>query len=259
MSRVYKVFYFEDDDSAAQPIKSFLKSPVQGKMEVDYHTNVNDAKEAINSDTTPPDVALLDRHQDGYANAGIDICKMIKNKWPSTPVVFLSDYAGIRDQIGAADAQADVYLSKAMRSEPDHKELIQKVLLAQIRNVLGVMTPTPGCETGSLKVSVDIPGVWWRDQKLSLSPDNIAIVHELATPQRKGKPRAYNTLAIAGDLRGDDDHLKDNVKKHIQHIRNAFREVDEDFPQACKDKRHGIIAVPTKGYYWKSDVPDVVQ
>ena len=259
MSRVYKVFYFENEKCVAEPIKKFLEDPVQGpSMKVTHRTDVNSAIDEINkwSDSKPPDVVLLDRHQDGHTNAGIDICKMIKKKWPSTPVVFLSDHAGIRDQIGAANVQADVYLSKVILSEPDHKELIQKVLLAQITNT---EAPTPVFETGSLKVNVNIPEVWWRDQKLSLSADNIDIVHELAMQKRKGETRSYRTLAIGGDLRGDDDHLKDNVKKHIQHIRNAFREVDKDFPQACKDKRHGIIAVPTRGYYWKSDVPDVVQ
>ena len=181
----------------------------------------------------------------------------MKEKFPSVPVIFLSDFAGIHHQIEGAEAQATVYLSKALLNEPDYKQLIQRILVGQIEHVRTIRTTSQAAyASGSLKVNTGLPGLWWRDKELNLSPDNIEIVHELAKPERRGETRSYLTLAVVGDLRGDDDHLKDNLRKHIQNIRRAFQEVDKDFIQACKDKRYGIIAVPQRGYRWRPDVPD---
>ncbi len=256
MSNTYRVFYFEDDETVANPLTAFLEKPVHGPtLKVIHHADATRAKIAIDqwSDPHPPHVVLLDRHQNGYTNAGIDICKKVKTKWPSTPVVFLSDLAGIHEQIEGFEVQANVYLPKAaLLNEPDHKELIQKVLLAQI-----IRDPEPNPSeymNGSLRVNKGRPALWWRDKELNLSPDNIAIVDELASLKKRGDTRMYMDLAIAGDLRGDDAYLRDNLRKHIQNIRRAFQEVDEDFTQACKDKRHGIIAVPQRGYKWVTDI-----
>ena len=258
MNNTYSVFYFEDDEAVANPIKVFLEKPVHGPaLEVIYHTDATSAKDAIEtwSHSNPPNIALLDRHQDGYTNAGYDICKKIKAKWPRTPVVMLSGYDEITVRIDFTEIGVSEYLPKTILQHPDHREYIQKVLLNHIDLTEGdrPFWNSSNYMNGSLQVDMETPALWWRKKEVKLSPDNIAIVHDLADPDKKGKTRSYENLGLAGDLTGDEEVLRVNLRQRIQNIRQAFQAVDDKFIQACTNKRHGIIAVPKRGYYWRSD------
>ena len=46
MSQTYKVFYFEDDNETAQPIKEFLENPVQDPaLKVIHYADAGHAKD----------------------------------------------------------------------------------------------------------------------------------------------------------------------------------------------------------------------
>jgi len=68
-----------------------------------------------------PDVALLDIRLQG--ESGIDVCRALKNAWPSARVLFLTSYADDRLILSALEAGADGYLLK----ESDTHRLIEAI------------------------------------------------------------------------------------------------------------------------------------
>ena len=171
MRETFTVFFFEDDESTAEKLKRALEQPPDNPdaplLAVHHYLRAKDAFRALEKSTTRPDVALLDRDQNNYTNAGLDICKGIKDRWSDVPVVFLSEHADIDEQIGGIDAGAINYQSKALFNEPNHEELIRKVLLAAIRPVIEDLPEK--YQLGSLEVDLDVSQVRWRGRVVDLS------------------------------------------------------------------------------------------
>ena len=257
------IFFFEDDKEFAGEIKEFLESPPKREsdpaLEVRHYSLAADAFRAINewSGPTAPDLALLDLRQGNYADAGLDICRKIKETWDIS-VVFLSDYDSFETQITAHDlAGAQVYLSKAMMTEPHHRELLRSVVIA---NSGGSPRPCSGdvYESGSLKVDMDFDQASWKGEKIDLHDTDLGILDDLARRENRGKLRSYTQLLMAGGMRIPEDDLeqikiKANVRARIKLIRKAITALDADFIYACKAKRHGIVNAQGRGYRW---VPD---
>ena len=259
MRETFTVFFFEDDESTADKIKEILESPPDNPdaplLAVHHYLRAKDAFGALEKLTEPPDVALLDRHQSDYTNAGLDLCKKIKTYWPNVPVVFLSTYGRLSERMEGIDAGAIHYLSKALFDKPDHGEFIRKVLLAARRGSEKTdEDPPDNYQLGSLEVDMNRPRVRWRGRVVKLTQMQLGILDELARPDHAGRTRKYDDLATAGGIatHGQND-IRDNVKHHIQKIRRAFGKVDEDFGAACGDERYGIVAKSQAGYCWVSD------
>ena len=259
MSQLFSVFFFEDEQEVADRVKGYLERPPirtsEPVLAVDHYVHAKDAFEAIEQWKTPPDVALLDVIEEGYTSAGLDLCRVIKEGWPRIPVIFLSDFSSVRDQILGYDAQATVYLSKALIGEPNYGEQIRTVLLAQIKNIQDATEFDPTVyQSGSLEVDMDAAKVCWRGKQLALSYTDMGIVDELAKPQNEGRLCKYESLAVAGGLTAvSAGQRKVNVKKRIERIRRAFERVDEGFKAAWQGGHHGIIAVASVGYRWVTD------
>ena len=255
MSQPFRVFYYEDDLLTALRIKTLLEQspskPSDPFLRVSHYLKARDAFRAIEQWTgNPPDVALLNVHEEDYTGAGIDICKRIKEDWPTVPVVMLSAFASIRDQIIGYEAGACGYLSKKLHGEPNGEELIMRTVILQLRKTTCPPPRPSRYSSGSLEVDLDIPRVRWRGEQVRLSPVGIDIVDELANDQNRGGLCTYARLAIAGALRAESkERLNISVKKHISNVRRAFREVDEEFGKAD----YGIILVPGRGYRWQAD------
>ena len=253
------IFFFEDEQDVANKVKGFLELPPakqdQPGLVVDHHANVREASEAIDRCVAPPDAALLDVEQPDFTGAGFYLCEKIKAKWPVVPVIFLSNHDSVREQIRGYEAQASVYLSKASLNEPNYEDQLRTVLLAQIRNVQGIMEYEPGAyRTGSLEVDTGAGRVYWRGREVGLSASEISIVHALARPQHEGRLCRYDDLAAAAGMSAiGANQIRINVRKRIQQIRKAFERVDEGFRAAWAGRRHGIVSVARVGYRW---VPD---
>ena len=259
MRETFTVFFFEDDESTAKRLKRALEQPPDNPdaplLAVHHYLRAKDAFAALERLTEPPDVALLDRHQSDYTNAGLDLCERIKTDWPNVPVVFLSEHDGLGQQGDGLDVGAISYLSKALFDKPDHEEFIRKVLLAAIRETEGLDGgPPKKYQLGSLEIDMNMPQVCWRGQVVELTQAQRGILDELARPGHTERLCKYSDLATAGGITGNDrDQRRENVKQHIQKIRRAFEKVDEDFRAACLDRRYGIVAIPKAGYRWVSN------
>ena len=259
MSQTFKVFYYEDDLPTAAEVKTSLEEPPskpsEPLLEVSHYAKAWHAFKAIEQCSgKPPDVALLNIHEEGYSRAGIDICKRIKEEWQKVPVIMLSGFATVRDQIDGYDAGAAAYLSKSLLEEKDCGQLIKAVV---IRHLPETTCPPPpeyfGYTLGSLTVDRHIPRVCWQGKQVRLSPIGIDLVDELASDRDRGGLRTFDRLAEVGGFRAESkEQMRINVIKHMSTIRKAFRKIDEEFGKAG----YGIIPVPGRGYRWQSDEPD---
>ena len=256
MSQTFRVFYYEDDDEVAEETKNSLERlpsrPGLPSLKVTRHAKSWDAFRAIEQGSgKPPDVALLDIHEDGDPRAGIDICKRIKENWPKVPVIMLSDFATVRDQTDGYGAGAAAYLSKSLWKEKDCGQLVRTVLMRHISTVQEITDYTPSVyRNGSLQVDMNVQKVRWREKLIRLSVTDVDIVDELASDRDKGGLRTYARLAAIGGLRAESrEQMRINVNKHMSNIRKAFRKVDEEFGKAG----YGIISVPGRGYRWQTD------
>ena len=257
-----KIFFYEDDSLDAIRIKDVLGrppgNPSDPVLKVFHYNRALHALKAIQEGDCPlPDAALLDVHEVRYTGAGIDICEKIREFWPSVPVMFLSEKYELQDRIRGRKVGAVTYMPKKPLhdNEPDYEEEI----LASIYALLG-MKGTDGppniYQIKSLSVDVNAYEVRWRGEKLQLTASEIGIVDELASPGNVGRTRRYESLADAGGMSGKlwtEDRLRRNVRQRVRLIRKAFEKVDKGFTVACKEERHGIIAVDKVGYRW---IPD---
>lgn len=262
MSNTCTIFYFEDDPHLAREVTEYLQGPSiepdAPRIKVKHY---RDAVEAVNAvggwtESSRPDAALLDLSQQNYTEAGLRICTEIKRRYPAVPVVFLSDHASLREQKRAYDVGAANYLSKELRQEPDYKEHLRVVLLAQMKNIKGILDHEPGVyTTGSLRVNADDSQVQWRNKSVHLNSTDIGILVDLIKPGHCGKTRQYLQLLRAGNLTTamDREQLRFNIRKRIQCIRGAFAGVDPDFESAWQEKRHGLLNEPGQGYRWQPD------
>lgn len=271
MAKSYKVFYFEDDLKEGQEIKKFLEKeperPGDPHLEVTHHLTAGIAFDVIKQRSGhPPDVALLDVHQENYSGAGHDISDEIKKTWPRVPVVMLSQLESLAEQKEGYEHGASTYLPRSIRGKPDHQEFIRTVLLAQIWNAERTDTSQGAYWNGSLKVDKKIYKVYWDEKEVTLSPTDVDIVDALANPKQRGGVCGFQELITKGRVtspknkKGEDyyedeedkrkeDRLKNNLSKRIKNIREAFTKVDENFETAD----YGIVSVHGVGYRWQTD------
>ena len=264
MPKKYLVFYFEDNKEEAAPIKEFLETQYFGRdaaqFSVLHYHNIGDALHAVeNWQHNIPDAAFLDRHQTHYTNAGLEICKKLLEYWPNLPIVFLSRLASVEHKIDALGLKVTNYVSKQeIDDHPDRLQYIRQLLLAVIER--DPPEDSLVYDAGSLLMDLHREDVQWKGQSVHLNRDDFSILHELTKPSTEERLCRHERLAKVGNYeprrRGDSldrTLLHQFVRKRIEVIRAAFAKADPSFSEAWKDKRYGLINVPSKGWRWKND------
>ena len=262
MNKTYRIFFFEDRQATADEIVACLhappKRPDDPEFEVVHYRCAADAMRAINGagNTRAPDLALLDRVQEDYTDAGMDICRLIVDTWPRVPVVFLSDHGKMHERTTGIEAGAINYVSKSVLREEDHREYLRALVARTIKSVEPPPSDHVRYQTGSLVVNRDDVAASWRDERLKLVGTDFEMLDELARPENGTRLRTYKHLHDAAKRTATNQvHLEQNVRKRIQIIRGAFSKVDPDFSAAWNENRHGIVTVSGRGYCWVPDSP----
>lgn len=263
MSEMYNIFLFEDRQATADEIVACFhappKRPDDPEFEVVHYRCAADAMRAINGgrSTRGPHLALLDRVQEDYTDAGMDICRLIVETWPRVPVIFLSDHGRMEDMTTGLEAGAINYVSKSVLQEANHREYLRALATKTIRS--GEPPEPEGrgrYRTGSLLVNRDDVAASWRNERLKLVGTDFEMLDELARPENSTRLRTYKQLHDAARRTAANQvHLEQNVRKRIQIIRGAFSRVDPGFAAAWNENRHGIVTVSGRGYCWVPDSP----
>ena len=184
-----------------------------------------------------PELAILDVCLKNDPEGGFELCRYLREKSRTLPIIFLTALDSELDKISGIRLDADDYLTK---------DVSMQYLLARIaalfRRTDALASPPPMeqlIEQGSLTLDLHRLDCYWREQKVSLTLTEFWIVHSLA--ERPGHVKDRDQLMQEAKAIVDDS----TVTSHIKRIRKKFHLVDEQFNQ--------IETVYGMGYRWIID------
>ena len=225
------VAVIEDDVPTSNQIRGWIQSASPG-IRVDQWYTRDDAEAAIGREHY--DLVVLDIELGRERHAGVAVINAI-NKRGGTAVLVVSGMpAGIyRSIMKALDAWD--YLQK---SAFDEGEFIE-TFLDMLRAVKDKARAAAPAEARGDALSIDplrqgLP--LWRGQRVNLPLTAQRILDALH--QRRGHVVSYDELFDVVK----SGRTRDNVRKHVSTIREAFREVDPGFDL--------IENVPMRGFRW---------
>ena len=125
-----KIFYAEDDAAIARSVQEYL---LQQDYEVDIFPTAARTRQALLSET--PDLILVDWNLPDENGDGL--CRWIRRRWESLPVIFLTVRNDASDVISGFETGADDYVTKPFDLE---------ILASRIRALLRRAGRTAGAE-----------------------------------------------------------------------------------------------------------------
>jgi DNA-binding response OmpR family regulator len=233
-----KVAVIEDDRPTSNQFAGWIKAAIadMNDVQIDQWFTRDDAQAAIAREAY--DIVVLDIELGRERHAGVAIINEINKLQQGTPVLVVSAmpaaiYRSIMKALDAWD-----YLQKTTFEESDFIETFLDMLrVAKSRKAQAVKpVPVPAQE-------LTLDPLWqlsplWRGERINLPLTAQRILATLY--QHRGEVVSYNDLfEVVKSGRN-----RDNVRKHVSTIREAFRELDPDFD--C------IENVPMRGFRWVS-------
>jgi DNA-binding response OmpR family regulator len=237
MSTSPRIALIEDDQPTSAQLAAWIRA-ARPDIQIDTWFNRDDAEAAIQRERY--DVVLLDIELGHERNAGVALINTINKLRPDTPVLVISAmpaaiYRSIMKALDAWD-----YLQKTTFEERDFIETFLEILRAALRNPAQSATNSVA-PTAKPNDDLSLDPLWqrtptWRGQRVNLPLTAQRILATLH--QRAGEVVSYEDLFDVVK----SGRSRDNVRKHVSTIREAFKEVDEDFA--------GIENIPMRGFRW---------
>jgi DNA-binding response OmpR family regulator len=239
-----KVAVIEDDLPMSNQLKGWIQAAKPG-IQVDQWFNRDDAEAAIAREDY--DAVVLDIELGRERHAGVAIINAI-NKHSATPVLVVSAmpaaiYRSIMKALDAWD-----YLQKTTFEEADFVDTFLDILRATKSKTIAtsaINTTNTGVTTRSEELQLDPlrqNTALWRGQRVNLPLTAQRILAALHA--RHGEVVSYEDLyKVVKSGRN-----RDNIRKHVSTIREAFKEIDPQFSD--------IENVPMRGFRWtESSLP----
>lgn len=226
-----KVAVIEDDIPTSKQIREWILAARPG-ITVDAWFNRDDAEAAIARESY--DVVVLDIELGRERHAGVAIINAINKSARGTPVLVVSAmpaaiYRSIMKALDAWD-----YLQKTTFEEADFIDTFLEILRASRDRENARPAAPAGDELALDPLRQSTP--LWRGKRVNLPLTAQRILATLY--QRRGEVVSYDELfQVVKSGRN-----RDNIRKHISTIREAFRELDEAFD--C------IENIPMRGFRW---------
>ena len=232
-----KVAVIEDDIPTSNQLKGWIESAKPG-IRVDQWFTRDDAEAAIAREVY--DLVVLDIELGRERHAGVAIINAI-NKGHGTPVLVVSAmpatiYRSIMKALDAWD-----YLQKTSFEEADFIETFLEILRAA-KDANGARDKESAASGDELSIDpLRQSTPLWRGQRVNLPLTAQRILAALYA--RRGQVVSYEELfQVVKSGRN-----RDNIRKHISTIRDAFRELDETFDR--------IENIPMRGFRWSDPTP----
>ena len=180
------------------------------------------------------DLALLDIGLEDDAEGGFEICRVLRAKSGTVPIIFLTARDSDLDIISGLRLGADDYLTKDI-SLPN---LCARI--AAFFRRLEAITSSPKqeeiIERGPLRLDMNRFTVYWQDRLVDLTLTELWIVHTLA--RHPGHVKNREQLMEDARIVVDDA----TITSHIKRVRNKFLKHDANFD--CIETVYGM------GYRW---------
>jgi DNA-binding response OmpR family regulator len=227
---MYKVAIIEDDPPTSRQIRDWVLSAHPG-IEAEQWFTRDEAEAAIAREDY--DLVVLDIELGRERHAGVAIINAINKSGRGTPVLVVSAmpaaiYRSIMKALDAWD-----YLQKTTFEEPEFIDTFLEMLRAA-KNRRARPEKPAGDELSIDPLRQGAP--FWRGKRVNVpltAQRILAVLYE-----RRGEAVSYDELfAVVKSGRN-----RENIRKHISTLREAFREVDEHFD--------GIENIPMRGFRW---------
>ena len=228
-----RVAIIEDDAPPSNQLADWIRAARSG-IEIDQWYNRDDAEAALARENY--DVVVLDIELGRERNAGVAIINAINKLDQGTPVLVVSAmpaaiYRGIMKALEAWD-----YLQKTTFGEADFVETFLDILRAakarQAASPEAAASPVGELVLDPLRQRTPM----WRGNRINLPLTAQRILAALYA--RRGQVVSYDELFDVVK----SGRSRDNVRKHVGTIRDAFREIDPHFD--------AIENVPMRGFRW---------
>jgi len=231
-----RVAVIEDDVPTSNQFKGWIEAARPG-IHVDQWFDRDHAEAAVQRERY--DIVVLDIELGRERHAGVALINAI-NKRDSTPVLVVSAmpatlYRSIMKALDAWD-----YLQKTTFTEADFIDTFLDILRAtRSAAPTAAVAARPAAAPEELSLDPLRQGfALWRGQRINLPLTAQRILAALA--QRRGEVVSYDDLY--GVVKSGRN--RDNIRKHVSTIREAFREIDPAFD--------GIENVPMRGFRWST-------
>jgi DNA-binding response OmpR family regulator len=228
-----KVAVIEDDQPTSQLLRGWIEAAQPG-IRVEQWFTRDSAEAAIAREQY--DLVVLDIELGRERHAGVAIINAINKTRPGTPVLVVSAmpatiYRSIMKALDAWD-----YLQKTTFEEADFIDTFLEILRAgRATGKAQVQALTAHADDLSLD-PLRQNSALWRGQRINLPLTAQRILASLY--QHRGQVVSYDDLyQVVKSGRN-----RDNVRKHVSTIREAFRELDPQFD--------AIENVPMRGFRW---------
>jgi two-component system, OmpR family, response regulator len=200
--------------------------------EVAAYGNRREADAALN--TRLPDLALLDIGLGDEPDGGFTLCRELRAKSPTLPIIFLTARDSDFDAVSGLRMGADDYLTKDV-SLP-HLLARVSALFRRADLLAQPMQAEDLLERGKLKLDKKRFTVNWDGKAVDLTLTEFWMVHALA--KFPGHVKDRDQLMADAHIVVDDS----TITSHIKRIRRKFIAADAEF--ACIDTVYGM------GYRW---------
>jgi DNA-binding response OmpR family regulator len=228
-----KVAVIEDDLPMSNQLKGWIQAAKPG-IQVDQWFNRDDAEAAIAREDY--DAVVLDIELGRERHAGVAIINAI-NKHNATPVLVVSAmpaaiYRSIMKALDAWD-----YLQKTTFEEADFVDTFLDILRTTKSKNIASQTINTDARGDELQLDpLRQNTALWRGQRVNLPLTAQRILAALHA--RHGEVVSYEDLyKVVKSGRN-----RDNIRKHVSTIREAFKEIDPQFSD--------IENVPMRGFRW---------
>jgi len=231
-----RVAVIEDDLPTSNQLAGWIRA-VRPDARIDQWFTRDDAEAALGRERY--DVVLLDIELGRERHAGVALINAINKLHQGTPVLVVSAmpaaiYRSIMKALDAWD-----YLQKTTFEEADFIDTFLDILRVA-RSARDAVAQEPA------RNELSLDPLWqrtptWRGERINLPLTAQRILATLY--QRTGEVVSYDDLFDVVK----SGRNRDNVRKHVSTIRDAFREIDPAFD--------GIENVPMRGFRWVARPP----
>lgn len=226
-----RIAVIEDDPTTSAQLAGWIRA-ARPELIVDQHFDRDAAEVALSRERY--DLVVLDIELGHERNAGVALINEINKQGLGTPVLVVSAmpaaiYRSIMKALDAWD-----YLQKTTFDEAEFVETFLDILrTARLREA---KAPAKAADDSLQLDPLKQRTPMWRGQRINLpltAQRILATLHE-----RAGEVVSYEELFDVVK----SGRNRDNVRKHVATIRDAFRDVDPGFD--------GIENIPMRGFRW---------
>ena len=192
-----------------------------------------EAETAFN--TTIPDLVLLDIGLGDEIEGGFDLCRQLRQKSETLPIIFLTARDNDLDTISGLRLGADDYLTKDI-SLP-HLSARISALFRRIQAIQNKPQEEKLLIINQLEINLERLEIRWQDQIIDLSLTEFWMLHSLS--KHPGHVKSREQLMNDAKTVVDDS----TITSHIKRIRQKFNQIEKEFN--CIETVYGA------GYRWR--------